>query len=51
MKLKITPLLFSIYPLSVFAQNLPVSMQTMHFAGKDINYYLIQKQAKNQRIY
>ncbi len=51
MKLKITPLLFSIYPLSVFAQNLPVSMQTMHFTGKDINYYLIQKQAKNQRIY
>lgn len=49
MKLKITALLFSIYPLSVFAQNLPVSMQTMHFAGKEINYYLIQKQAEKSK--
>ncbi|MEX6038682.1 hypothetical protein [Providencia hangzhouensis] len=26
-----------------------MSMQTMHFAGKDINYYLIQKQAKKSK--
>lgn len=49
MKLKITALLFSTYSLSVFAQNLPTNMQTLHLAGKEINYYLIQKQAEKSK--
>ncbi|MCG9534977.1 alpha/beta hydrolase family protein [Providencia huaxiensis] len=49
MKLKIAVLLFSTYSLSVFAQDLPVNMQTLHLAGKEINYYLIQKQAEKSK--
>lgn len=49
MKLKMTTLLLSLYSLGVFAQDLSVNMQTMHFAGKEINYYLIQKQAEKSK--